>query len=268
MFIKNILFLISILTIIACSQPKPPDALAVLKNGQWIDLTYDFDENTIYWPTNTPFTHDTVAFGITDKGFFYASGSYAADEHGGTHLDAPIHFSAGKNTVEKIPFSQLTSEGILVDVSENALKNNDYLVTTEDLQLWEKSHGNIPDQSTILIYTGYGQFWNERGKYLGTAMTGPEAIPELHFPGLHPDAAKWLVAERNIKGIGLDTPSIDYGQSDDFLAHQILSEKEILIFENVANLEKIPAKNFYIVALPMKIKGGSGAPLRIAAFIP
>jgi kynurenine formamidase len=263
-----ILFALLIFNSCQNSEPKSIDPLAILKNGEWIDLTYDFDENTIYWPTNTPFSHDTVFYGFTERGFFYSSGSYAADEHGGTHLDAPIHFSEGKNAVEQIPVNQLTGEGILVDVSEKALKNNDYLVSVEDLEQWEKTNGRIPDQSMILLFTGYGQFWSDREKYIGTSKTGAEAVQDLHFPGLDLDAAQWLVAERKIKGIGLDTPSIDFGQSKDFLAHQILSEKEILIFENVANLDKMPAKGFYLVAMPMKIKGGTGAPLRIAAFIP
>ncbi len=254
--------------VVACKNMEPPSSMAILKSGKWIDLTYDFDENTIYWPTNASFKHDTVFFGINDKGFFYSSGKYEAEEHGGTHLDAPIHFSEGKNAVEQISVDQLTGQGILIDISEKALKNRDYLVSVEDFKEWESAHGEIPDGSAILLYTGYGQFWNNREKYIGTALTGAEAVPELHFPGLHPDAANWLAKERKIKGIGLDTPSIDYGQSQDFLTHRILSEKEILIFENVANLDKIPAKDFYVVALPMKIGGGSGAPLRIVAFIP
>ena len=265
---KYLLSFFSIVLIISCTNTDKPNPLDSFKNGNWIDLTYNFDENTIYWPTNNPFRHDTVFFGVTDKGFFYSSGSYAADEHGGTHLDAPIHFSEGKRAVEQIPTAQLAGEGILIDVSENALKNSDYLVSVEDLEYWEKTNGKIPDQSMILLFTGYGQFWPDREKYIGTSKTGAEAVQDLHFPGLHPDAATWLVDNRNIKGIGLDTPSIDYGQSKDFLAHRVLSEKEILIFENVANLEEVPSKGFYIVALPMKIKGGTGAPLRIIAFIP
>lgn len=265
---KSSTFLLTFLTIAACKNVDLPAPLDILKSGTWVDLTYNFDENTIYWPTNAPFHHDTVFFGVNDRGFFYSSGKYAADEHGGTHLDAPIHFSEGKKTLEQIPVDQLTGQGVLIDVSQNALKNSDYLVTVEDLAEWEKTNGKIPDQSIVLLYTGYGRFWDDRVKYLGTAMTGAEAVAELHFPGLHPDAAKWLVSERKINGIGLDTPSIDYGQSKDFLAHRILSEKEIVIFENVANLEKIPSTGAYIIALPMKIKGGTGGPLRIVAFIP
>ncbi len=267
---KHLFTLLSFLILAACNTntPEPPNPLDILKTGTWIDLTWNFDENTIYWPTNEPFQHDTVFYGMTEKGFFYASGKYAAEEHGGTHLDAPIHFSQGKNTVEQIPVEQLSGEGIVVDVADKALKNSDYLVTAEDLQAWEAANGEIPANAMILLHTGYGQFWNDREKYIGTAMTGPEAVAELHFPGLHPDAAQWLVDNRKIHGIGIDTPSIDFGQSKDFMAHRILAEKDILIFENIANIENIPSKDFFIIALPMKIKGGSGGPLRIVAFVP
>jgi kynurenine formamidase len=103
---------------------------------------------------------------------------------------------------------------------------------------------------------------------MGTALKGNAGVALLHFPGLHPDAAQWLVDNRNIKAIGLDTPSIDYGRSSDFLSHRILMEKNIPAFENLADLSALPQNNFQVVAMPMKIKGGSGGPLRIAAFVP
>lgn len=260
------LFLVAVM-IISCTDEKS-DPISLLKNGQWIDLTYDFDENTVYWPTNVPFRHDTVFYGFHENGYFYSSFKYSAEEHGGTHFDAPLHFGEGRSSVEKVPVSQLTGEGIVIDVSEKALKNRDYLVTVEDFMDWEKEYGQIPDRAIILLHTGFGQFWNDHEKFTGTSKTGMEAIPELHFPGLHPDAAKWLAKNRNINAIGLDTPSIDYGQSRDFMAHRILCENDITIYENVAHLEKVPHRGSYIIALPMKIRGGSGAPLRIVAFIP
>ena len=119
----------------------------------------------------------------------------------------------------------------------------------------------------MLLRTGFGKHWPNRLKYLGTDEKGPEAVPKLHFPGLHPDAAKWLVENRSIKAIGLDTPSIDFGQSSDFMSHVILYEKNIPAFENVANLDQLPEKDFTIIALPMKIEGGSGGPLRIIAIV-
>ena len=119
-----------------------------------------------------------------------------------------------------------------------------------------------------MLNTGSAQFWPDKIKYMGTENRGPEAVAELHFPGLHQDAAEWLVENRNIKAIGLDTPSIDYGQSTHFESHQILFERNIPAFENVANLNELPAKGAVVFALPMKIRGGSGGPLRIVAFIP
>ena len=102
---------------------------------------------------------------------------------------------------------------------------------------------------------------------MGTDERGPAAVAKLHFPGLHPDAARWLVANRQINAIGLDTPSIDYGQSTLFESHRILFEKNIPAFENVANLDQLPVKGFTVIALPMKIKGGSGGPVRIIAML-
>jgi kynurenine formamidase len=118
----------------------------------------------------------------------------------------------------------------------------------------------------VLLRTGWGARWGDRGAYLGTALTGPEAVSELHFPGLHPDAARWLVTEREVKAVGLDTPSIDYGQSELFESHVTLFEANVPAFENVASLDRLPPKGFVVAALPMKIRGGTGGPLRIVAW--
>lgn len=246
----------------ACTQDVPN-----FPQGKWIDLTHDFDENSLYWPTAESFKHDTVFEGITDKGFYYSSFKYSAEEHGGTHFDAPVHFVKGRNSVEKVPIEQLMGEAIVVDISAKALKDCDYQVIVEDFVNWEQIHGEIPEGAIILLYTGYSQFWPDRIKYLGTDMTGPEAVKELHFPGLHPQAAKWLITKRKINAIGLDTPSIDYGQSTHFESHRILFEKDVTVYENVTHLDLLPSKGAWVIALPMKIKGGSGAPLRILALV-
>ena len=269
---KKLIYLIATIILASCTQktietPESPDFLKLLDKAQWIDLSYAFDENSVYWPTNVPFTHDTVFYGFTDNGYFYSSFKYAAEEHGGTHFDAPIHFSANKNTIEKVPLSQLKGQGVVVNVSEKALKDPDYLISVEDFEAWEARNGQIPDGAIVLVYTGYGQYYHDREKYLGTNLTGPNAVPELHFPGLSAEAANWLTEKRNIHAIGLDTPSIDYGQSKDFMAHRILCDNDLTIYENIANLEKLPETGSYIIALPMKIRGGSGAPLRIVAIV-
>ena len=263
---RTIVFLSLLLLAACCSRQNDP--LAVLRNGQWIDLTWAFDEQSVYWPTNVPFTHDTVFAGISDQGYYYSSFKFSAEEHGGTHFDAPAHFAQGGNTVEKVPVEQLTGEGVVVDVSAKVASNRDYQITAVDLEEWEKQNGRIPDNAILLLNTGFGKFYPDRESYTGTTLRGTEGVENLHFPGLHPDAAQWLVSNRKILAVGLDTPSIDFGQSKDFMTHRILYAGNLTAYENVANLEKLPAKGFWVMAFPMKIKGGSGAPLRIVAFLP
>ena len=236
-------------------------------DGKIIDLTHTFSEESVYWVTAKEFTLDTVAYGETDKGYFYSANNFETAEHGGTHIDAPIHFVANSQSVDEIPLTQLMGNGIKIDVSEKALKNPDYLIGIEDFKNWEKQNGRIPDGSIVLLETGYGTFYPDKLKYLGTDERGPEAVSKLHFPGLSPEAAKWLAENRKIISIGLDTASIDYGQSTTFQSHIILLSENIPAFENVANLHQLPAKGFKIIALPMKLKDGSGGPLRIIAIV-
>jgi len=156
----------------------------------------------------------------------------------------------------------------VIDVSKMSLSDPDYLISKEDIENWEKINQRIPDNSILFLRTGYGEFWPDPEKYFGTSIQGAESIPHLHFPGLSPEAAEWLVENRSIKAIGIDTPSIDFGQSKDYKTHQILYKKNISGLENVANLHLLPATGAWVIALPMKIGGGSGGPVRIAALLP
>jgi kynurenine formamidase len=262
--------LVPFVVLAACQAPPPaqPDFGAVFAGaaGDWVDLTYAYDEATIYWPTADGFHLEEVAYGETEGGWFYSSYNYSASEHGGTHFDAPIHFAQGAETNEQVSLTRLIGAAAVVDVSDRA--DPDYLVSVEDLQEWESRHGPLPDGVILLLRTGWGERWPDPLRYLGTDLKGPEAVAQLHFPGLDPDAAQWLVDNRNIASLGIDTPSIDYGQSETFETHQILYGRNLAGFENVANLEALPEWGAYVVALPMKIRGGSGGPLRMVAFIP
>lgn len=244
-----------------------PSAVFDGSGGEWVDLTHAYDEATIYWPTDTAgFQLQELAYGPTEGGWFYASYAFGTAEHGGTHLDAPIHFAEGRRTADQIPVSELVGPAAVVDVRARA--GPDYRVSVADLQEWEAAHGPLPDGAILLLRTGWGPRWGDRVAYLGTSLTGPEAVPELHFPGLDPAAAAWLVANRSVAAVGIDTPSIDYGQSTDFQSHVTLYEANVAGFENVANLEELPEAGAFVVALPMKIAGGSGGPLRIVGFVP
>ncbi|MCF6269221.1 MAG: cyclase family protein [Melioribacteraceae bacterium] len=230
-----------------------------------VDLTYSFDENTIYWPTADGFHLINESHGMTENGYYYSSNKFSTAEHGGTHLDAPIHFYKDGITTENIPLENLYGNAVVIDASEVCDTNRDYLFNVADFELWEKKYGTIAEGSIILLKSGYGKYWPDRKSYMGTAEIGSDAVANLHFPGLHEDGAKWLVEKRKIKAIGIDTPSIDFGQSKLFKAHVVLASNNIPIFENVANLNELPVSGFKVIALPMKIKGGSGGPARIIA---
>lgn len=234
--------------------------------GEWVDLTHPFGEETIYWPTAEPFELEELAYGETEDGYFYSAYGFSAAEHGGTHLDAPVHFARDGTTADEIDLYRLVGPAAVVDVSEQA--SPDYQVSVRDLEVWEARNGRIPERAILLLRTGWAERWPDREAYLGTEATGPEAVSELHFPGLHPEAARWLVENRSVGAVGIDTPSIDYGQSTEFRSHRILYADGIPGFENVAGLDALPEWGAFVVALPMKIDGGSGGPLRIVGFVP
>jgi kynurenine formamidase len=238
-----------------------------LQSGTIVDLSYPFDSSTVYWPTAQSFHLEKDFEGTTDKGYYYSAYKYSAAEHGGTHIDAPVHFAKGHNSVDAIPLEQLIGPAVVVDVTRQCSENRDYLITVSDFQNWERRNGSIAPGTIVLLRTGFGKFYPDRKRYLGTDQRGDSAVADLHFPGLHPDAARWLTQTRKISAIGLDTASIDRGQSTLFESHRILFASNIPALENVANLDQLPARGFSVIALPMKIKGGSGGPLRIVAVV-
>jgi kynurenine formamidase len=269
---RRILLLLPIgLALAACTSaepPPPPDWTAVFDGsaGEWVDLSHSFSPETIYWPTADGFGFEVVAAGPTEAGYYYASNNLTTSEHGGTHLDAPVHFAEGRETTDEVPLWRLIGPAAVVDVSERAAA--DYQVTVQDIQDWESRNGPLPEGAILLIRTGWDARWPDPVRYLGTGEKGEVAAADLHFPGLAPEAAEWLVRERNVAAVGIDTASIDYGQSSLFESHRILYERNIPGFENVAALSAMPEAGAFVVALPMKIEGGSGGPLRIVGFVP
>ncbi len=250
----------------ACDREED-DLSEAFAAGRWVDLSHSFDDKTIYWPTAEPFKLTVVSDSETAGGYYYGAANFSAAEHGGTHLDAPVHFARGKHTTDQIPVDQTIGPAVVVDVAGKTAGNPDYLVSVTDLQAFETAHGRIADGSIVLFRTGWGSRWADRKAYLGTDVTGPKAVPLLHFPGIDSAAARWLSTERRVDAIGIDTPSIDYGQSTTFDVHRILFAANIPAFENVANLDQLPETGAYVVALPMKIAGGTGGPLRIVALL-
>lgn len=239
-----------------------------LSAGTWVDLSHDYSSETLYWPTADGFRKETVFEGHTDAGWFYTAYNICTAEHGGTHIDAPIHFAEEGQGVDEISLDRLIAHAVVIDIRDASAANPDYQASRQDIERWEVENGQIPGGSSVLFNTGFSSRWPDADSYMGTSEKGAEAVAKLHFPGIHPDTATFLVRERSVATVGIDTPSIDFGQSQDFMTHRILFEHNIPGFENLTNLDALPPGGALLIALPMKIKGGSGAPLRVVAFVP
>lgn len=263
------LILGSAVLVVGCasvSSQQPKAQSLDLSSVRIIDLTHSFDERTLYWPTSpTSFQLTILSRGETPGGFFYSANSLCTPEHGGTHLDAPIHFSATGRTLEQIPVEQLITPAVVIDVSDKASADPDYRLSAEDVRAWEQRHGEIRPGAAVLLRTGWGKRWPDRMRYFGDDKAGDAS--NLHFPSFGKDAAELLVKERRVAAIGVDTASIDHGPSKDFVVHQIAAGANVPGFENLANLESVPETGAWIIALPMKIAGGSGGPLRVVALL-
>lgn len=239
-------------------SPNVLEALAAGK-ARMVDLAWPLNSKSVYWPGDNykPFELETIATlerdGVLSKAF-------SMPEHLGTHLDAPNHFERHGVSVDQIPLTQLMGPGVVIDVSAAASADADYLVTVADIQRFESRHGRIPSGAIVLVHTGWGRFWEKHDRYQGKDVMG-----HLHFPGFSPEAARFLVEERQSRGIGLDTMSVDYGLSRDFPVHHVLGKAGRFGLENLARLETLPPRGFLLIVAPIKIEGGSGGPTRVFA---
>jgi kynurenine formamidase/cyclophilin family peptidyl-prolyl cis-trans isomerase len=257
---KRLFFVLAFLGLLVAALPAQPTGRNIL------DMTYPLDEAAIFWPTAKPFSLTKVAWGVSAGGWWYASNEFSASEHGGTHADAPIHFAEGGRTIDEVPLREWIGPAVRVDVRPQCGRDRDYLLTVDDLVGWERANGRIPEGSWVIMFTGIGtRYYPDKKMVLGTEKRGQEALPELSFPGFSPDSVEFLVRERRITGVAIDTPSIDRGKSADFKVHQILCAADKLALENIANLDRLPEKGATLYVIPMLMKGGTGGPARVFA---
>jgi kynurenine formamidase len=232
-----------------------------------VDLSHSYGPGTLYWPTSkTKFALTPEADGPTPGGWFYASNSLSTPEHGGTHLDAPRHFSEKGRTTDQIPLDQLVAPAVVIDVTKEAAANRDYRLTREAVLAFEKANGPIARGTAVLLRTRWSRHWPNARAYLGDDTPGDAS--KLSFPSYGVEAARLLVEERGVAALGIDTASIDYGRSTDFQVHRVAAARNVPGFENLTNLDQLPLRGALVIALPMKIEGGSGGPLRAIALVP
>jgi kynurenine formamidase len=231
-----------------------------------VDLSHPYSNKTLYWPTSPfRFQKTILSYGQTDGGYFYSAFSICTPEHGGTHLDAPIHFSADGLSTDEVPLENLIAPAVVIDVSNNAAEDRNYLLSADDVVSFEGRHGRIAPGTIVLLRTGWSRFWPDAKKYLGDDTPGDAG--KLEFPSYGEQAARLLVEERQVAILGVDTASTDYGRSKDFIVHRIAAARNVSNLENLTNLDKLPPTGALIMALPMKIENGSGGPVRVVALV-
>ena len=250
----------------ACAPAGAPAPAIDLTRLELVDLTHTLDANTLYWPTSpSGFELQSLAFGPTPGGYFYSANTFSAPEHGGTHLDAPIHFAEGGTTADEIPLSRLIAPVVVIDVTEQAATDADYRLSVDDVLAWEAVNGSIPEGTIALLRTGWSARWPDAMPYLGDDTPGDAS--NLHFPSFGEEAARLLVEDRRVGALGIDAASIDYGASTDFMVHRIAGAAGVPGLENLDRLDRLPPTGAVLVALPIKIGGGSGGPVRVVALI-
>jgi kynurenine formamidase len=251
---------------VATPAPAPSPGLD-LARARVVDLSHAYGPDTLYWPSAPPsgFALQELHKGATPGGFFYASNAFCTPEHGGTHLDAPIHFGEGKWTADEIPADRLVGPAVVLDATAQAAADRDYRLTRADVVAWEARHGKVPAGAIVLLRTGWSDRWPNRERYFGSASR--EDASGLHFPSFGADAAELLI-ERGVVALGVDTASIDHGPSTDFMVHRVTAAANVFGLENLTGLGELPPVGAWVVALPMKIAGGSGGPLRAIALLP
>ena len=229
----------------ACAAAPPRGA---------VDLTHPLRSGVPFFPGGVPYDVAEVALHETDG---YHARRFSMGEHTGTHVDAPSHFHPDGWTIDAIPFGRLNAPLVVVDVRPLVRQAWDHAVTAEEIAEFERARGRIPAGSFVAILTGWSNFWADPERYRNPSRDGV-----MRFPGLDPSAARLLV-DRGVVGVGIDALSIDPGPSADFLAHKVLAGGGVYVVENLANLDRLPARGAEIRVDPLPLEGGSGAPARV-----
>jgi kynurenine formamidase len=237
--------------------------LKQIRSARLVDLTHPFALGIPYWPgqLQEPFSHTVKEVRQRVWG-----GCFTMAEHMGTHIDAPRHFVADGRATDELRLDEMISLGVVIDISEKAERDPDYSLTVDDILHWERRFGQIQPGTTVLLYSGWGRKWSEADAYLNKDAEGV-----LHFPGFSGEAARFLLEDRRVRVLGLDTLSADnmvQTMAEDSPVHRLVHEADGWILENLARLDQLPVRDFVLVVASILIKGGTGAPARVFALVP
>lgn len=220
-----------------------------------IDLTHTIETGIPTWDNTCGFEHILHCDYNPKQEYKFRAHKLHMSESIGTHMDAPAHCIPGGNTIEQVQLEDLIRPCVVVDVSQKA--NERYRVSVNDILSFESINGVIPPHSFILIRTGWDQFWKFPEKYRNNYF----------YPSVSKEAAEFLLEDRQIAGLGIDTLSPDRPE-DGFPVHVALLGAGKYIVENVANSKVLPSTGSHTLALPIKTKNGTEAPIRFIALVP
>lgn len=244
-------------TAAAGSAPAAPSAPMVRGAGRTVDLTHRLvREFPSFFGPQAVF--DEVLNDYDTSGFF--SKKWTLEEHIGTHIDTPGHFDEGNLLVDQLDPSDLVAPIVVIDISAKAVDDPNATVTPDDLIAYERRHGRIPRRALVCMNSGWDQKVDD-----AEAFRGGDGFPDLNFPGFSAEATDWLAANRDPVGIGVDTMSLDPGDSSDFAVHNEFLATGRYGIESLANLGSIPPRGAVAFVGPVPWEDGSGAPCRVIA---
>lgn len=237
----------------------PADEPRVIRYRTVIHLSHLLDPAMPQWPGDPQLQLDPVATLATHG---YALRRLSIGEHGGTHANAPCSFHADGAGIDAYPAATLALPAVVIDVRAAVARDADHRLGVDDIADWEARHGRVPAGSAVLVHSGWGDRWDEPDRFLNVGAGG-----RMHFPGVSLAAAELLLAARGVAGLGIDTHGIDGGDAEMFSVNARVLERPRLLLENLANLDRLPATGATVVAGVLRLRGGTGSPAAVLAFV-
>jgi kynurenine formamidase len=240
------------------ARPRPPERTITFH--QVVDLQHVIDTDIPLWPGD-PAVELTPVAQFDPDGYYLRK--FTIGEHSATHMNAPNSFHEDGQGIDAYSPDQLVVPVVVIDAREQSAADHDYALTQADVEAWEAEHGQVPAGSVVVMFTGWQDRWSDP-----VAFFDEDAEGGLHFPGFDGATTQWLLAERSIAGVGIDTHGVDPGQDDSYATNTAVTGANGIVLENLANLDLLPATGATIAIGILRLKDGSGSPASVLAFVP